>query len=317
MLYPLLISVSGCTCIFCLLSALSSLTHRKAESIHKRISEINAEQSAETLPKKEKRIRMKKRSSALAKTKKQLEKLENELYDSGVHIPVETFLFIWLALTIFIPILFSVLGLDTILVIVIAGICAGAPIFLLKNRKKTRCKQLDDQLVDAISILINAIRAGHSFQSAMQHISKEMTGVVSEEFGRVFRETQHGMTLDESMKRMVERTGSEDLDILCTAVLIQREVGGNLAEVLENISGTIQARLALKAEIKTRTASGRLSAYLIGGLPLILLLAISVINPGYADKLFHTSTGNVMLIVGAVMEVIGFIVIMKMTDIKY
>ena len=117
-----------------------------------------------------------------------------------------------------------------------------------------------------------------------------MEAPISEEFGRVFKETQRGMTLEESMNRMVERTDSDDLDMLCTAIIIQRKVGGNLAEVLEKISGTIQSRISLRKEIKTRTASG---------------------------QLFETSAGRAMLAFGFVWECIGFAVIKKVVTIKY
>ena len=172
-------------------------------------------------------------------------------------------------------------------------------------------------MVEAIAVLGNALKAGHSFQSAMNNIASDMESPISEEFGRVFRETQRGMTMEESMNRMVERIGSEDLDMLCTAIIIQRKVGGNLAEVLEKISETIQSRISLRMEIKTRTASGRLSGYIVGALPFLLLGIMSVLNPDYASSLFETNTGHIMLAVSAVLECIGFVVIKKVVTIKY
>jgi tight adherence protein B len=125
------------------------------------------------------------------------------------------------------------------------------------------------------------------------------------------------MSLEESMNRMVERTKSDDLNMLCTAILIQRKVGGNLADVLEKISETIQSRLGLKMEIKTRTSSGRLSGYIVGALPFLLLGAMSLINPDYSSIFFERDIGKIMLAVGAVWEIIGFVVIKKIVTIKY
>ena len=252
-----------------------------------------------------------------AKTKKELEMLGNQIYDVGIKMSAEKFITIWFGLTLAVPGLMFAMKVNSFICLTAAVIIAAGPIVLMNQRKKKRRNELEGQLTEALSILCSALRAGHSFQSAMNNISNEMTGTVSEEFGRMFRETQHGMTLADSMERMTERTGSADVEMMCTAILIQREVGGNLAEVLTNISDTIQQRLELKAEVKTHTASGRLSGYLVGALPVVILIAISVINPDYCGSLFSTRAGNIMLAAGAVMEVIGFIVIQKVVSIKY
>ncbi|RHD18422.1 type II secretion system F family protein [Eubacterium ventriosum] len=125
------------------------------------------------------------------------------------------------------------------------------------------------------------------------------------------------MTLEDSMGRMVERTDSDDLDMLCTAIIIQRKVGGNLADVLEKISETIQSRITLRKEIKTRTASGRMSGYIVGALPFLLLGAMSMLNPEYASGLFDTDVGRIMLGFGLVWECIGFVIIKRIVTIKY
>ena len=315
---PLIIAVLAGALIFCIAKIIVSLSTRQRQDIEKRILELRAERGeSEKNKAKPKRRRKGEQSSALAKTRKKLEKLENEIYDAGLKIPVIRFLEIWIALVFGITFLLPILGVSMLIACVAALAVAVGPILYIKIRKKKRKQTLEGQLVEAISVLCNALRAGHSFQSAMNNIASEMTGPISEEFGRVFLETQHGMTMADSFERLVERTGSEDLEMLCTAILIQRDIGGNLAEVLDNISGTVQARLSLKAEIKTRTASGRLSGYIVGALPILLLVALTVINPDYSSMLFETQTGHIMLGIGAGMEVIGFIVINKMVSVKY
>ena len=310
-----LIAISAGAVCYALISLMMSKITQSQSDVYDRISAIRNVQS-EKRP--QKRVRRKKTSGgAVALTKKQLEKIENQIYDVGIRIPVEQFMMIWIGVTIIVP-AFSTIFIDgAVIPVCIALLCAAAPILYISIRRKNREKKIETELIDAISILVNALRAGHSFQQAMNSISQEMDGVLSEEFGRVFRETQHGMTLEDSMNRMLERTGSEDLNMLCTAILVQREIGGNLSEILENISGTIQARISLKGDIKTRTSSGRLSGIIVGVLPIIILIAISVINPGYSDMLFSTKIGRIMLGVGAFMEVVGFIVINKIVTVKY
>lgn len=315
-MYPYLIAFLAALFLFFAFLLIGTIVLNKHLAIQERILGIQGEK-AEKAPIRIVRKKKKGKGTAIARTKKQLEKLENELYDVGIRISARHFLTVWAGVSVVFPLILGFLGIDSVICGIIILLCAAGPILLLRTKKKKQKSQLEGQLVEAISVLCNALRAGHSFQQAMSNITEEMSGPISQEFGRVFRETQHGMTMQDSMERMIERVGSDDLEMLCTAILIQREIGGNLAEVLENIAGTIQSRQTLKNEIKTRTASGRLSGYLVGGMPIVLLIAISVINPGYSAMLFTTQTGNIMLSVGAVLEIIGFIVIQKIITIKY
>lgn len=250
-------------------------------------------------------------------TRKMLRRLENEMYDIGIQLPVANFLWMWAGVAIGIPLLLLATGSGFLVPCMIALSCSIGPMAYASVRRSNRRARLEAQLTEAITMLCNALRAGHSFQSSMNTISSEMEGPIAEEFGRVFRETLRGMALDESLRRMVERVGSKDLEILTTAIVIQREIGGNLTEILENISGTIQARIDMKGEIKTRTSAGRVSGYIIGALPVFILIAMSVVSPEYCAPLFSNELGLMMLGVGVVMEIIGFIVIQKITDIKY
>lgn len=265
----------------------------------------------------QKRKRVKEKNNKGVRTRKELAQIENELYNVGIRIPVQEFLMIWIGITIAIPAVLVLAGVNKVICFVMALIIAFGPMFFVKQKKKKRKLKLEGQLVEAISVLGNALKAGHSFQAAMNNIATDMEAPISEEFGRVFKETQRGMTLEESMNRMVERTGSDDLDMLCTAIVIQRKVGGNLADVLEKISETIQSRISLRMEIKTRTASGRLSGYIVGALPFLLLAIMSILNPDYASGLMETDTGHIMLAIGLVLECIGFVVIRKIVAIKY
>ena len=259
----------------------------------------------------------KKKVSVFATTHKKLQLLEEELYNLGMKMPVQTFVTLWVAITIGLPTIMMMLGVYIAICIIVALIAAFGPLLFIQKKKKKRKETLESQLIEGITVITNALKAGHSFQTAMGNIAVDMEGPMAEEFGRVTRETQRGMTLEASFNSLWERIGSDDLEMLCQTILIQRKVGGNLTEVLDKISETIRNRLDLKEEIKTLTSSGKISGYIIGALPVILLVLISMINPVYARPLFNTVIGNILLLISVILEVIGFIMINKVVDIKY
>jgi len=139
---------------------------------------------------------------------------------------------------------------------------------------------------------------------------------MSEEMGRVVREVNLGLGMEEALQNLVRRIKSEDLDLMVTAIGIQQQVGGNLAEILDTIAFTIRERIRIKGEINTLTAQGRVSGYLVAFLPIALGAALNAINPAFMQPLFTQTIGRILIGVGAVMMTIGFIAIRKITDIK-
>jgi tight adherence protein B len=133
---------------------------------------------------------------------------------------------------------------------------------------------------------------------------------------RVYRETQYGMPLETSLGRLVSRTKNPDLELMSSAVIIQRQIGGNLAVILQNISDTITQRVQIRGEIRTMTSAGRMSGYIIGGLPAFIILLLMFINPGYIDMFFTTETGRIMMGISVVLEMIGFFFVNKIVNIK-
>ena len=247
---------------------------------------------------------------------KRLERLADELYVANISLRTEEFITIWVLLALVVPAAAVFFGAPLTVTIALVLIGAAAPIAYVKIRRNKRLSLFSKQLSDALAIICNALRAGMSFQTAMKNVSEEMEDPIAHEFGRVYRETQLGMPLETSLNRLVLRTGNQDLELMCQAVIIQRQVGGNLAQILENISGTINERVKMKGEIKAMTASGTLSGYIIGALPIFLLLILMLMNPGYADVFFTTTAGKIMLAVSVVMEVIGFLIVRKIVRIK-
>ena len=243
--------------------------------------------------------------------------LYNELTLADIKLKPEEFGVLWLILT-FLPSglvgLFSGAMLSAV-VLAIAG--AGVPVLIVNSRKKKRTIAFEVQLGDALIIICNCLRSGLSFQQAMEAIVKEMSPPVNVEFGRVLQEMQYGVPLEEALNSMTQRLKSPDLLLTVSAVNIQRQTGGNLSEILEIISETIKERIKIKGDIRTLTAQGRISGLIIGSLPLALGGLLAVINPAYMSLMFTNPLGRTMLIVGVVMELIGFTFIKKIVDIKY
>jgi tight adherence protein B len=203
-----------------------------------------------------------------------------------------------------------------VIITAFAGVAAFfAPRIYVSLRRGQRLKAFNGQLGDTINLMVNSIRAGYSILQAMKAVSEEMDPPISEEFGRVFQEVQLGIPLDEALAHMLRRVPSEDLDMMITAINVQREVGGNLAEVLDAISFTIRERIRIKGEIQALTAQSRASGYLVASVPIILTVVIYLINPGFMGLLFEHTCGHIMIVVGVVGIISGFVAIRKIVDI--
>jgi len=190
------------------------------------------------------------------------------------------------------------------------------PRFWLGRRIGGRLKAFNKQLPDTIVLLSNSLRAGSSFLQSIELVSREGDPPMSDEMGRVVREVNLGLGMEEALANLVRRIKSDDLDLMVTAIGIQQQVGGNLAEILDTIAFTIRERVRIKGEINTLTAQGRISGYLVAFLPIGLGAALNAINPAFMAPLFTQTIGQILIGVGAVMMTIGFLAIRKITDIK-
>ncbi|HEY8829788.1 MAG TPA: type II secretion system F family protein [Candidatus Limnocylindria bacterium] len=190
------------------------------------------------------------------------------------------------------------------------------PRFWVGRRISGRLNACNKQLPDTITLLSNSLRAGSSFLQSIELVSREGGPPMSEEMGRVVREVNLGLGMEEALHNLVRRIKSDDLDLMVTAIGIQQQVGGNLAEILDTIAFTIRERVRIKGEINTLTAQGRVSGYLVAFLPIGLGVALNAINPAFMAPLFTETIGRILMGVGAVMMTIGFLAIRKITDIK-
>ena len=242
--------------------------------------------------------------------------IQAQLIRAGLPLRSEEFIVICLFFILFVPLLLAVLVSNTLVAIMALMIGLFIPKIYLDLKKNKRLQLFNSQLGDALIVMANALRAGFGFQQAMDTVRREMPDPLATEFTWTLREMNLGISQDEALLNMGQRVKSDDLDLIITGIIIQKQVGGNLAEILENISGTIRERARIKKEIKVLTAQGRLSGLIIGVLPILLIFAMLTINPDYFNKMLHNPLGMMFLGAGAVLEVIGMFVIRKITDIE-
>ena len=184
------------------------------------------------------------------------------------------------------------------------------------RRIGSRLNAFNKQLPDTITLLSNSLRAGSSFLQSIELVSRETPAPMGSEMGRVVREVNLGLSMEEALSNMVRRIKSDDLDLMVTAIGVQQQVGGNLAEILDTIAFTIRERVRIKGEIRTLTAQGRYSGYLVAFLPIGIMITLNFINPEFMQPLFTELIGQILLVVGGIMMAIGFFAIRKITDIK-
>ena len=196
------------------------------------------------------------------------------------------------------------------------------PRFYVGRRKARRLNAFNDHLADTITLVANALRAGASFLQAIELVVRETQPPVSTEFNRVIREVNLGLPFEQALANMVRRVRSDDLELMTTAITIQHQVGGNLAEILDSIAYTIRERIRIMGEIRTLTAQQRMSGYVVAGLPIFLVVTLSVIAPKFMEPMFGEPfivgipVGVIVLAIGGIMMLVGFLAIRKIVDIE-
>ncbi|HEV8281536.1 MAG TPA: type II secretion system F family protein, partial [Candidatus Limnocylindrales bacterium] len=274
-------------------------------------------------------------SQALANLNKVVEgrdfgaNLARELARADLRLKPSEYLFIWAGSTLGVPVLMVIFGfflpaLHSPLALLIGGLIGFLlPRFWLNRRKGGRLNAFNKQLPDTITLIANALRAGSSFLQAIELVVRESRPPISTEFSRVIREVNLGLPFDQALENMVRRVRSDDLELMATAISIQHQVGGNLAEILDSISYTIRERIRIKGEIRTLTAQQRLSGYVVGFLPIGLAGFLFVAAPGFMDPMFANPpaiaglpAGVIILVFGGVMMFIGFMLIRRIVDIE-
>lgn len=240
---------------------------------------------------------------------------EKKLHQAGIPLLGSEFIVILVLTSLSIFVATYMLFLETRFAFLFAFSFPFVIWVILLTRISQRRSAFTEQLSDCLTTVANALRAGYSFQQAVDVVAKEMEPPISEEFARVSHDVSMGLNLDEALEQMARRVESSDFDLVVTAVLIQREIGGNLAQVLDSISDTIVERIRMKREINALTAQGRLSAIVLLLLPFFVGAFMYFFNHDQFILLLEEPSGQVALVVSLVMEIIGIFVIKKIIDI--
>jgi tight adherence protein B len=191
----------------------------------------------------------------------------------------------------------------------------GGPFLWLRWRRRRRLKLFETQLPDAVDMLVSAMRAGYSFQAATQFIGDEMPTPLGPEFARFYDEQRLGIDVRTALLGMQERVESLDLKMFVTAVLIQRETGGNLSEVLSNLADLVRARIAMRGQIQTLVAEPKISAKFLALMPVIVFVALRFFNPTFTAPLTERPSGRLMLLAAAISVAAGYFVMMRIADV--
>jgi tight adherence protein B len=190
------------------------------------------------------------------------------------------------------------------------------PLGFLKHRKTSRMRAFEEQFPEALDLLSRALRAGHAFQSAMGMVADELKAPVGPEFKKTFDQQNFGLPLRDALAQMAERVPILDVRFFVTAVLIQRDTGGNLSEILDNLAHVVRERFKIKRQVRVHTAHGRFTAFVLLSLSPSLAIALSFINPEHMDLLFTDRMGQTMLIGVVIMQSFGFLWIRKVIKIE-
>lgn len=249
-------------------------------------------------------------------SKRKNKKIEEMLARAGLPIkPEEYIIFQWMSTIILAALLFLFSGKIFFLLF---GAVVGfmLPSWVVKKKQRERINKFNDALPDMISTIVGSLRAGFSFSQALLTVADESDDPVKTEIELTIKEMQYGSSMEEALLQLKERMPSDDLDLMIQAILIQRQVGGNLATILDTIVQTIRDRNKIHRQISTLTAQGRLSGIVIGLLPIGLAIVIYFLEPSYMSYLFTHPIGIGMLIAGLISGTIGFILIRKVTTIE-
>ncbi|MCC6240265.1 MAG: type II secretion system F family protein [Phycisphaerales bacterium] len=242
--------------------------------------------------------------------------LNRQLSIAYPNMSMERFILQAIGLGILLALLIGGLSASLMVMVVALGFGFYVPFFILGTKRAKRQRMMANQLPEALDFLSRVLRAGHSLSTGLQMMGEELPQPIAAEFTRCYHQHSLGQPMEECLKEMSRRVDSTDFAFFVTAVLIQRQTGGDLCEVLDNISGMIRQRIRLQANVKAKTAEGRFTGYILVAFPLVMFLVSNALNPEYAGVLTRTPTGLMMLGVTAVMLILGLFMIKKITVVR-
>ena len=243
-------------------------------------------------------------------------KIDRRLRQADMKIPVGTFLLLSLVLFSVGIVAGRLLHWPTILSVVVGIVLLAVPNLIVDIKRRRRLKRFMNHFPEALEMFARSLRAGHSFTGAIQLVAQEMPDPIGPEFSKVFEEQNLGIPLRQALIGMTDRVDILDVKFFVTAILIQRETGGNLAEIIDKIAYVIRERFRIQGQLKIFTAQARISGTILALLPISLAVLLSTINPEYMKPLWFEKTGKIMIVVAVIMQILGIIAIRKIIRIK-
>jgi tight adherence protein B len=243
-------------------------------------------------------------------------RLRKFLDQADIHITVSRLLMLSLMAGLLAGLAVSMLTIS-VLMMACAGVFAAAvPFMHVAYRRRKRLHAFLELLPDALELMSRALQAGHAFAESLHMIATEMPEPIATEFRKTYEEQNLGLSLKLALENLAERIPLLDLRLCITAIMIQRETGGNLAEILEKVGYTIRERFRILEDLKTLTTSSRMSAWILCGLPVFVALMVTVMNPDYMSVLWSDPRGHNLLAAAVAMQIVGMLVIRKILRIK-
>jgi tight adherence protein B len=242
--------------------------------------------------------------------------IERWLEQSGVGLTISALFIISMVLGIVFA--FIATRLTTYGMVAFVGFAVGAllPFLYVRQRRASRLHKFEEHFPEALDLISRAIRAGHAFSAGMKMAADELADPVGPEFRKTFEEHNFGMSLKDALAHLSVRVPILDVRFFATAVLIQKETGGNLSEILDNLAAVVRERFKIRRQVRVHTAHGRFTGYVLLALPAFLSVALSFINPDHMNALFHDRLGQMLVVGAVVMQIVGWIWIKQVVKIE-
>ena len=256
-------------------------------------------------------------NSALGQMGRITAPLQRDLMQAGMTTTVGTILLTAACLALGSVVVVRMFFFSTLLGLGVAVVMFFVPFFYVRHRKTQRLKKFEEQFPEAIDLIARALRAGHAFTTGLAMVAEEIPAPVGQEFKLLYDRQNFGMPVPDAMRAFAARVPLIDARFFVTAVLTQRETGGNLSEVLDNLASVIRERFKVKRQVRVLTAHGRITGWILAGLPPALAAAMFVMAPGQMRILTEDTLGVQMIIAGLSLQVIGTLIIRKLVDIRY
>lgn len=322
MLSIILLTVALSLLVFILTDIIFSAVLANKIAADKRLEDLNKKEGdgdvvalVKNESKKTKREREKKRQKS-DRMEKLGEKLYQELQSADIKMRPEEFLLIWIVVGFVPGGLYAMFSANVTVALILFGVGIAAPYIVLRMKKKQRVKKFDAQLSDALMLACSSLKSGLSFNQAMESIARDMEAPISTEFDITLREIAMGYSMDEALDNMARRINSKYLALMVSAVLVQRQTGGNLSQILENISETIKKKFKLQKQLKSATSGGKMSGMIVAALPFGLLGLFILVNPDIYKMVLTENRGHILLFIAIGLEACAFAMIKKITTIK-